>query len=86
MFSHFRRSIYKGTPNFIHFNLALSLFIGLIVFVSGVETTKDNKVLLTIDMYSNNQQVNVLFSLDYLYSSCSCFTLFLLGCICMDAV
>ena len=45
MHSNFRKSIYKGIPNFIHFNLALSLFIGLIVFVSGIETAKDNKVI-----------------------------------------
>ena len=44
MFSYFRKSIYKGTPNFIHFNLTLSLFIGLILFVSGVETAKDKEV------------------------------------------
>ena len=41
---YFRKSIYKGTPNFIHFNLTLSLFIGLILFVSGVETAKDKEV------------------------------------------
>ena len=44
----FRKSIYSGTHNFIHFNLALSLVIGLIIFVSAVETMKDNKVTLLI--------------------------------------
>ena len=43
----FRKSIYKGTPNFIHFNLALSLLIGLIFFVSAIETAKENKVANT---------------------------------------
>ena len=42
----YRKSIYKGIPNFIHFNLALSLLIGLIVFVSAIETAKENKVTL----------------------------------------
>ena len=31
--------------NFIHFNLSMSLMIGLIVFISGVETAKDTKVI-----------------------------------------
>ena len=42
----YRKSIYSGTHNFIHFNLALSLATGLIIFVSAVETMKDNKVML----------------------------------------
>jgi len=41
----FRKSLYKGTPNFIHLNLALSLLIGLIIFVSAIETAKDNEVV-----------------------------------------
>ena len=44
----FRKSIYTGTHNFIHFNLALSLVIGLIIFVSAVDTMKDNEVMLLI--------------------------------------
>ena len=44
----FRKSIYKGTQNFIHFNLSLSLTIGLIIFISGVETAKDIKVILLL--------------------------------------
>ena len=44
----FRKSIYKGTHNFIHFNLSMSLMIGLIIFISGVETAKDNKVVLLL--------------------------------------
>ena len=47
-FSLFRKSIYKGVPNFIHFNLALSLCIGLIFFVSAIETAKDNEVIKLI--------------------------------------
>ena len=43
-----RKSIYKGTHNVIHFNLTLSLTIGLIIFVSAVETAKDNKVANTV--------------------------------------
>ena len=44
----FRKSIYKGTHNFIHFNLSMSLMIGLIIFVSCVETAKDIKVMLLL--------------------------------------
>ena len=47
----FRKSIYKGTPNFIHFNLALSLLIGLIFFVSAIETAKENEVRNTETNY-----------------------------------
>ena len=41
---YYRKTIYKGIPNFIHFNLALALLLGLIFFVSGIETVKDIKV------------------------------------------
>ena len=45
---YIRKSIYKGVPNFIHFNLALALLIGLIIFVSAIETVKENKVIQLI--------------------------------------
>ena len=48
LISYIRKSIYKGVPNFIHFNLALALLIGLIIFVSAIETAKDNKVIQLI--------------------------------------
>ena len=40
--------MYKGTHNFIHFNLALSLLIALVIFISGIETAKGNKVILSL--------------------------------------
>ena len=81
-----RKSIYKSTPSFLHFNLALALLIALIFFVSGVETAKENKVIILFDTYVANQLLCFLLCIGYLYSSCDNFTLFLLGCICMDAV
>ena len=42
--SYCRKSIYKGMINVIHFNLALSLLIGLIIFVSSVDNAKNNEV------------------------------------------
>ena len=43
-----RKSIYKGTHNIIHFNLCLSLVIGLVIFVSAIETAKDHEVILIL--------------------------------------
>ena len=40
-----RKSIFQGTHNFIHLNMSVSLIIGLIIFVSGIETAKDIKVI-----------------------------------------
>ena len=54
----FRKSIYKGTHNFIHFNLSISLMIGLIIFISGVETARDIKVMLLL-YYKSCQNVSL---------------------------
>ncbi|XP_065914522.1 adhesion G-protein coupled receptor D1-like [Dysidea avara] len=43
-----RKSIYKGVLNFIHLNLTLSLLIGLIIFVSGIETATGNKAACAV--------------------------------------
>ncbi|XP_065913065.1 hemicentin-1-like isoform X2 [Dysidea avara] len=39
-----RKTVYKGVHNINHFNLALSLLIGLIIFTSSIESAKDNEV------------------------------------------
>ena len=54
----FRKSIYKGTHNFIHFNLSMSLMIGLIIFISGVETARDIKVMLLL-YHKSRQNVSL---------------------------
>ena len=39
-----RKTIFKAKQHMIHMNLALALLLGLIVFVSGIETASDSKV------------------------------------------
>jgi len=39
-----RKTAFKEMQNMIHLNLSLALLLGLIVFVSGIETASDNKV------------------------------------------
>ena len=39
-----RKTIFKGIHNFIHLNLAIALFLALVVFVSGIEPAADSRV------------------------------------------
>ena len=39
-----RNTLLKGIHNFIHLNLAIALILALIVFVSGIETARENEV------------------------------------------
>ncbi|XP_065911525.1 adhesion G protein-coupled receptor L3-like [Dysidea avara] len=39
----FRNSVFKATHNMIHLNLSIALLLGLIAFVSGIETANDSK-------------------------------------------
>ena len=43
-----RKAAFKAKHNKIHLNLSIALLLGLIVFVSGIETAKDNKVSIHI--------------------------------------
>ena len=43
----YRNSLLKGIHNFVHLNLAIALFLALLVFVSGIETGTDDKVRLS---------------------------------------
>ena len=61
----------------------MSLMIGLIIFISGVETAKDIKVILL--PYVINSDKFFLYP-GWLYGSCNSFALFLPGCIFMDAM
>jgi len=38
--------VFNQIHHFIHFNLSLSLLLGLVLFVSGIETAKDSQVSL----------------------------------------
>ena len=46
-----RKVTFKGRHNKIHLNFSLALLLGLIVFVSGIETATDNEVSIIL-MYS----------------------------------
>jgi len=39
-----RKAAFKAQHNKIHLNLSIALLLGLIVFISGIETAKDDKV------------------------------------------
>ena len=38
------RQYLKGTHVFVHLNLCIALFLGNLVFVSGIDTANDNRV------------------------------------------
>ena len=40
----YRNTLFKGTHNFIHLNLALALLFSLITFVSGIGTATESEV------------------------------------------
>ena len=58
----FRKSIHKGISDFIHFNLTLALLIGSIVFVSSIETAKDDEVITIAAHYLDDIFVHLLLS------------------------
>lgn len=41
----------KGIHNFIHLNLAIALFLALLVFVSGIEPATENRVRIILYLY-----------------------------------
>ena len=41
---HCRKEIFNQVRHFIHINLSVALLLGLIVFVSGIETASDLRV------------------------------------------
>ena len=43
----YRKSVFKARQHMIHLNLAIALLLGLIVFVSGIETASGNRVSQT---------------------------------------
>ena len=45
---HYRKTAFKGTHNKIHLNLCIALLLGLIVFVSGIESAKNDKVATSL--------------------------------------
>ena len=40
----YRKTLFQGIHNFIHLNLAISLFFALITFVSGIQVATEHKV------------------------------------------
>ena len=48
IFADHRKSVFKAKQHMIHLNLALALLLGMIVFVSGIETANGNKVSQTV--------------------------------------
>ena len=43
---HYRKTTFKGTHNSIHLNLSIALLLGLVVFVSGIESAKNDRVCI----------------------------------------
>ena len=46
----FSKQVFYKIPDFIHLNLSIALLLGLIVFVSGIETATRYRV--SIDVFS----------------------------------
>ena len=44
----YRKKAFKKKHNKIHLNLSIALLLGLITFVSGIETATENKVNLSV--------------------------------------
>lgn len=57
-----RKNAFKAKQNMIHLNLSIALLLGLIVFVSGIETASDNKV---------SQAISYLHTYYDIHKSCS---------------
>ena len=55
-----RNTLLKGIHNFIHLNLAIALFLALIVFVSGIETATKSEVSLCLYTGRNVYQILLL--------------------------
>ena len=55
-----RKTAFKAKHHMLHLNLSIALLIGLIVFVSGVETAKDVSPFM---MYNNIRNMVLLWCL-----------------------
>ena len=40
----YRKQVFNQTQHFVHLNLSIALLLGLITFVSGIETASDYRV------------------------------------------
>ena len=68
-----RKAAFKGGHSKIHLNLSIALLCGLIVFVSGIESAKDNEVsIVYLRMY-----VLIIYSLLLLLPSVDLITVFI---------
>ena len=48
----FRKELLTRVHNFIHLNLSISLLLGYVAFLSGIQTAVANKVSLELCTYS----------------------------------
>ena len=83
IFKH-RNSLLKGIHNFVHLNLAIALFLALLVFVSGIEPGTEDEVRPSF--YNLCYNFSLPMYTECLYSS-SCFiTLLFHYCIHLDVM
>ena len=69
--------MFKEKFHIVHLNLAIALLLALIMFVSGVETAKSNRVRTNTIQYI----LYMAFSTGCLHSGHFNFTLSLFGCV-----
>ena len=79
MYLFTRKTAFKGTHNKIHLNLSIALLLGLLVFVSGIETAKNDRVCVAICPHFLNSHKTcvyiyrlVVYLLQHSYTICFC--------------
>ena len=56
----YRKSLFSAVHNFVHLNLAITLFIGYLVFAVGIELGARNKVSITPESLTSLYQFLLL--------------------------
>ena len=78
------KQIFHKVPDFNHLNLSIALLMGLIIFVSGIETATDNRV--TDFEVFHCKYISLAFLLGWLSHHSHLASLFFHGCIQLDVV
>ena len=77
------KQVFNKVPDFNHINLSIALLVGLIIFVSGIETATDNRVR---DFKLVDCNFITCFSIGWLSCHSHLASLFFLGSIQLDVV
>ncbi len=64
----FRKELLTKVHSFIHLNLSISLLLGYVVFLSGVDTAVANEVSLELCIYINYAVLYILVQFTFMIS------------------